>query len=388
MRRSASRLWALAGLMVTVLLCLAIAPTRALAVSSEPDISEAQCAIVVDSAGNVLWSKNADQEMSMASITKVMTAVVALESGIDLDSTCTISDVDLGSDSQTAGFTSNDTPTLRQLLQAMLIYSGNDAALNVAINVAGSEDAFVDLMNEKAAELGMTHTHFANPHGLYDENHYSSASDLVILGRYALENFPFIASTVRRTSVTLNIGGAQKTLSSTDHLMGVYQGMLGIKTGYVDNQAAFLGACRKNGVTLYTCVLGCSTTQGRFTDTEAILDWAYDNFVDRPVSLKSWIIDVRPYSLYFGFSTVTRSVGSTTISAWPSGGGLSYATTMVRSDVLLDADQMAGSTTWSQEGRSAGTVRYYTSLVPDDVPDINIFALPLFVNTSTLGVAA
>ena len=306
MRRSASRLWALAGLMVTVLLCLTIAPTRALAVSSEPDISEAQYAIVVDSAGNVLWSKNADQEMSMASITKVMTAVVALESGIDLDSTCTISDVDLGSDSQTAGFTSNDTPTLRQLLQAMLIYSGNDAALNVAINVAGSEDAFVDLMNEKAAELGMTHTHFANPHGLYDENHYSSASDLVILGRYALENFPFIASTVRRTSVTLNIGGAQKTLSSTDHLMGVYQGMLGIKTGYVDNQAAFLGACRKNGVTPYTCVLGCSTTKGRFTDTEAILDWAYDNFVDRPVSLKSWITDVRPYSLYFGFPTPPR----------------------------------------------------------------------------------
>ena len=208
-----------ATLVIAFVFFATLAPVRALAVDTEPSLSEAQCAIVVDSAGNVLWSKNADQEMPMASITKVMTAVVALESGIDLDSTCTISDVDLGSDSQTAGFTSSDTPTMRQLLQAMLIYSGNDAALNVAINVAGSEDAFVDLMNAKAAELGMTHTHFTNPHGLYDENHYSCASDLVILGRYALEHFPFIASTVRTTSITLPIGGTEKTLNSTDDLM-------------------------------------------------------------------------------------------------------------------------------------------------------------------------
>ena len=388
MSRRYRQVSAAAALVIAFIFFATLAPVRALAVDTEPDISEAQCAIVVDSAGNVLWSKNADQEMSMASITKVMTAVVALESGIDLDSTCTISDVDLGSDSQTAGFTSSDTPTMRQLLQAMLVYSGNDAALNVAINVAGSEDAFVDLMNEKAAELGMTHTHFTNPHGLYDANHYSCASDLVTLGRYALENFPFIASTVRTTSITLPIGGTQKTLSSTDDLMGVYEGMLGIKTGYVDNQAAFLGACRRNGVTLYTCVLGCSTTSGRFTDTEAILDWAYDNFVDRPVSSSSWVIDVRPYALNFGLSTVTHAVGTTSINVWPDGDALSYSTVMARSDKLLDSNQMAGSTTWSQGGRPSGTVRYYTSLVFDDVPSFNIFALPLFMNTSTLGAAA
>ena len=156
--------------------------TPALAFETTPTISEAQCAIVCDSSGNVLWSMNADREMALASITKVMTAVVALDSGLDLDSPCTISYVDLGPYSQTAGFTESDTPTLRELLRVMLVYSGNDAAVYIAQNVAGSEEAFVTLMNEKARELGMTHTHFANPHGLEADGHYSSVADLVILG--------------------------------------------------------------------------------------------------------------------------------------------------------------------------------------------------------------
>ena len=125
---------------------------------SDPVLSEAQCAIVEDSAGNVLYEKNADTQMPMASITKVMTAMVALDSGIDLDTPCQIHATDLGADSQTAGFVEGDTPTLRELLRVMLIYSANDAAENIAINVAGSEEAFVELMNEKAQELGMTPT--------------------------------------------------------------------------------------------------------------------------------------------------------------------------------------------------------------------------------------
>ena len=110
--------------------------------------------------------------------------------------------------------------------------------------------------------------------------------------------------------------------------------------------------------------------------------------MDRPVSSSSWVIDVRPYALNFGLSTVTHAVGTTSINVWPDGDALSYSTVMARSDKLLDSNQMAGSTTWSQGGRPSGTVRYYTSLVFDDVPSFNIFALPLFMNTSTLGAAA
>ena len=145
-----------------------LAPTRALAADGQeaPTLTEAQAAIVVDQAGNVLFSKNADQEFPMASITKVMTAIVALDSGKSLDDVCTITDANLGGEAQAAGYVETDTPTFRELLNAMLVYSANDAAYNVAVNVAGSEAAFVERMNAKAQEIGMTHTHFVNSHGL------------------------------------------------------------------------------------------------------------------------------------------------------------------------------------------------------------------------------
>ena len=241
---------------------------------ADPVLSEAQCAIVEDSAGNVLYSKNADTQMPMASITKVMTAMVALDSGMDLDTPCQIHATDLGADSQTAGFVEGDTPTLRQLLRVMLIYSANDAAENIALNVAGSEDAFVELMNEKAQELGMTNTHFMNPHGLDEDGHYSTVSDLALMGRIALSEYPFIAGTVHTRSVTVSVAGAQKTFYSTDELLGTYKGIRGIKTGYVAGSAAFLGACQRNGVELFTCVLGAQTSSGRFTDTVSLLNWS------------------------------------------------------------------------------------------------------------------
>ncbi|MBQ6522315.1 MAG: D-alanyl-D-alanine carboxypeptidase, partial [Atopobiaceae bacterium] len=160
--------------LLSLLASLALVCTPAYAFETAPEVEEAQAAIVVDSSGSILWSKNAEREMGMASVTKVMTAVVALDSGMDLDTVCSIDYVDLGPYSQTAGFTSDDAPTLRDLLRVMLVYSGNDAACYVAQNVAGSVDEFVVLMNAKARELGMNHTHFANPHGLEEDGHYST----------------------------------------------------------------------------------------------------------------------------------------------------------------------------------------------------------------------
>ena len=147
-------------------------------VTDESKLTEATTAIVTDAQGNVLWSKNPDQELPMASITKVMTAIVALDSGVNLDEPCKISVPDLEEGSQVAGLTSDDTPTLRQLIMMMLVYSANDAAYNIAINVSGSQQAFVDQMNKKASEIGMTHTQFQNPHGLDADGHYSTARDL------------------------------------------------------------------------------------------------------------------------------------------------------------------------------------------------------------------
>lgn len=376
-------------LSLAVACALLVGMTRtALAIDADPVMGEAHCAIVTDCAGNVLWSLNPDQEMSMASITKVMTAIVALDSNMSLDTVCTITQSDLGAYSQTAGFATSDTPTLDDLLKAMLVYSGNDAALNVAINVAGSEDAFVARMNEKARELGLTHTHFANPHGLEEGGHHSSAADLARLGRYALENYPFIASTVRLRSVTLPIDGVRTTLRSTDELMGSYAGLIGIKTGAVAAGTAFLGAAELDGIRLYTCVLGCKTISGRFVDTERLLDWAYSNFVQRQVADASWVIDTRIFSDNFALSLVTRATGATTASVWPDGGDLSYTTSMTRHGILANDGERVGATTWVQGGRTAGTVTYEARLSFDKVPAVPVLTLPLYVDTQTLGMTA
>ncbi len=367
-----------AALIACVLLLLL--PHVALAADSlgEPTLSEAQCAIVEDSAGNVLYSKNADTQMPMASITKVMTAMVALDAGMDLDTPCRIYATDLGADSQTAGFTESDTPTLRELLRVMLVYSANDAAVNVAMNVAGSEEAFVELMNEKAQELGMTSTHFENPHGLDESGHYSTVSDLALMGRVALSEYPFVAATVHTRSVTVSIGGTQKTFYSTDELLGTYKGIRGIKTGYVEGSAAFLGACQRDGVELFTCVLGAQTSLGRFTDTVSLLDWAYENYEMRSVAKRSWVVGVRPYAYNFAVSCVVTPTDDEGAVVWPDGGDLSYSTTMLRRDLLVDDGQPVGSSVWTQGGRLAGSVHYTAHATLDDIPRVNVFTLPLY----------
>jgi D-alanyl-D-alanine carboxypeptidase (penicillin-binding protein 5/6) len=239
----------------------------ALAEEAKPQVTEAKSYEIIDQDGNVLASHDATEHMAPASITKIMTAMVALDSGVDLDKTCTIQDMTYQDGAQLAGYKAGDAPTLRELMMAMLVYSANDAAANIAVAVSGSVDKFAELMNKKAQEIGMTNTQFKNPHGLEEDGHYSCAHDLALMGRYALENYPLIAAAVTTRSVTVTAGGQQKTLASTDDLMGSYAGLCGIKTGAVESGTTFLGSSRRWGVQLFSAVLGCSTHEGRFTDT-------------------------------------------------------------------------------------------------------------------------
>ena len=356
-----------------------LAPTRALAADGQeaPTLTEAQAAIVVDQAGNVLFSKNADQEFPMASITKVMTAIVALDSGKSLDDVCTITDANLGGEAQAAGYVETDTPTFRELLNAMLVYSANDAAYNVAVNVAGSEAAFVERMNAKAQEIGMTHTHFVNSHGLEDDAHYSSAEDLVRMGRYAFENYPLISQTVHQTSTVVTANGTSTRLYSTDALMGVYPGMRGIKTGKVSTGTTFLGASERNNVQLFTAVLGCTTDEGRFTDTRSLMDWAYQTYQQRLVARTGWTLALHPYAYDLGLRVAESPMLDATFSVWPDGGYLSYTTTRLCAGSLLEPGALTGATTWEQSGRTLGSVVLGTSRLVRR-SSWPVFSLPLF----------
>lgn len=353
------------------------------ATEDAPQLLEADAAIVLDQAGNVLWDLNADERMEPASITKVMTAMVALDSGMDLDTVCGITAVDLGPDSQTAGYTQSDTPTLRELLQVMLVYSGNDAAYNVAVNVAGSEEAFVDLMNAKAAELGLANTHFANSHGLEADGHYSCARDLAAMGRYALTNYPFIAEAVRYEGLEVTVGGQVVWLGGTDELMGVYEGLLGIKTGAVAAGKTFLGASRRGEVTLYSAVLGCETSEGRFADTVALMDWAYGTFRQDVFVPAGWTLRVSPYALGFRAKCLVLPTTDYGCTAWP-GEPPSRSATIVPAGLLVEPGDTYSYSWWRQSGRLAGAADITVSDRLVQAPSVNVFALPLFMGADAL----
>lgn len=367
--------------MALVALCLSVAllPVKAFALEG-PELTESQAAIVVDQAGNVLWSLNPDEELPMASITKIMTAMVALDSGVPLDTVCTITEEELYWNSQEAGYKETDTPTLLELFQAMLVYSGNDAALNVALNVSGTEEAFVNLMNQKAAELGMTHTHFANPHGLEDEGHYSCVSDLVLMGRYAMEHYPLIAETVQMRSVDVVVNGQVETLYSTDDLMEIYEGLLGIKTGAVEAGKGFLGASRRGDVALYTAVLGCVSSEGRFYDTALLMDWAYETFRTRSFGQPGAVLRVSPYALSFKTKCPITMPSTYAATVWPEG-SVSYRRVTEAPDVLVEPGDVYAATWWRQSGRFCGGGSIKVDGQAYGIPSVNVFALPLFLGS-------
>ena len=364
-----------------------VAPAQAWARSSEPQVSEAQAYEIQDQNGTVLAAKNADQEMAMASITKVMTAMVALDSGKSLDDVVTIDrDLSYEANAQLIGLKTGDVLTFRELMLAMLVYSGNDAASYVAIASAGSEEAFVAKMNQKAAELGMTHTHFKNPHGLEDDGHYSSAHDLVVMGRQALREYPFIAQAVVTPSITIPVGGTQRTFNSTDDLMGSYGGLCGIKTGSVSTGTTFLGSSKQYGLQTFSCVLGCETTSGRFDDTATLMDWAYDECFDHvEFGRRTVPVRVSTYDLGFWGKVLTYPDWDVTGRSY-SGRPINYKRSMQRAS-MLEPNTAVGSGTWTQDGRPVACAVYSTGNVVVGVPDINLFALPLFVNVRELAAA-
>ncbi len=235
-------------------------------------------AMVVDGDGNVLYTRDASVSMPMASTTKVMTAIVALESGVSLDTVCTISEYAAGNQGTVAGYTAGEQATLFDLLRVMLIHSAGDAAVAIAENIAGSEEAFVSMMNAKAAELGLTGTHFTSPDGLSDVDHYSTPVDLIAMAQYAMK-MPLFKSIVGTKSITISVSGVPTTFVNTDPLLNAYPGAQGVKTGYTYGAGrAFVGVCERGDVTIWFCVLGCDSEESRVQDLWSMLDWAYSKY--------------------------------------------------------------------------------------------------------------
>ncbi len=217
----------------------------------------AQGAILLEASGNhVIYEKNAHVRLPMASTTKIMTAIVAIEYG-NPAMQVTVPAAAVGIEGSSIYLYEGEILTLEHLLYALLLESANDAAVAIAIATAGSVAAFVDLMNQKAHSLGLSNTHFVNPHGLDHEEHYTTASDLASLARYCMQNelFRTIVSTQRMT-IPLNDQEGARLLLNHNRLLRSYEGTIGLKTGFTKRSGRCLvSAAQRDGVTLISVTL-------------------------------------------------------------------------------------------------------------------------------------
>ncbi len=246
---------------------------RCMAASSEPVLS-AQSAILMDAdSGRVLSETNADEERLIASITKIMTALVALEATEDLDALVTVKREYTLTEGSSMYLKVGEELSMRALLYGLMLSSGNDAALAIAGECAGDTETFVDWMNQRAKSLGMTHTHFANPNGLNDEEHYSTARDMALLTREALRNSDF-AEIAATKSITLG----ERSLTNHNKLLWRYERAVGVKTGYTQMAGRTLvSAAERNGQTLIAVTLN---DPNDWADHAALLDWGFENCPD------------------------------------------------------------------------------------------------------------
>lgn len=239
-----------------VLAVVLLLPVQARAQEETPEVSAQACVLIEAVTGEVLYEKNAFEKRSMASTTKIMTTLLTLESG-NLDVPFPVDNAAIHVEGSSMGLQENDVVTKRALCYGMLLPSGNDAANAAAVAIAGSIPAFAELMNERAKEIGMTRTCFVTPSGLEGEGHGASAYDMALLAREAMQNEDF-RSICSQTSARVSFGNPpyERTLRNTNKLLTMYDGVIGVKTGFTDEAGRCLvSACERDGVMLICVTL-------------------------------------------------------------------------------------------------------------------------------------
>jgi len=252
---------------LALFLVLSLCATEAAAVSTQ-----ATCAILMDAdSERILFEKNIHERRLIASITKLMTALVAAEHSTDLDCSITIQREWLGSEGSSMYLQPNEQLSMRGLLYGLLLQSGNDAAVAIACHIAGDVAAFSKMMNDKAAELGMRNSHFVNPSGLNEEGHYSTAYDMALLAKACLKN-----KIVAEICATSRASVGSRTFYNHNKLLGLYDGCVGMKTGYTELAGRTLvSAAVRNGQTLICVTLN---DPNDWEDHMALFDYGFSTY--------------------------------------------------------------------------------------------------------------
>ena len=289
-----------------IILCSTFSYTLAVTLAEktnelEKNLSSEAVLLMEASTGKVVYEKNGYEKKYPASTTKIMTAILAIEH-CNLNETATASEFAINSvpsGYSTANIQIGETLSVKDLLYALMLQSANESAVILAEHVSGSQEAFANLMNEKAKELGCKNTHFINPNGIHNENHYTTAYDLALITQYAMKNQTF-RDIVKTTSFTLpattSYPSESRTYANTNNLIiydarnrpdnYYYKYATGVKTGYTSAaKNCLVASAEKNGIEYISVVLGASITyestgsvSHRYVDTISLFDYAFDNF--------------------------------------------------------------------------------------------------------------
>ncbi len=246
--------------------------------SKEETATHAKSMVVIEaSSGRVLYQKNCNEQRAMASTTKIMTAYVAIKNCIDLDEKFKVDDRSVGIEGTSLYLRKDEEKTMRELLYGLMLPSGNDAAVAIACRIAGSPEKFVELMNEEVENLGLKNTNFANPHGLDEKNHYTSAYDLAIITAEAMKNETFreIVGT-KNVKINGNQEVKTKSLQSKNKLLWNMEGCEGVKTGFTDNAyRCFVASAKRDDMRLICVVLNCGPM---FEEAERLLNKGFEEY--------------------------------------------------------------------------------------------------------------
>lgn len=237
--------------------------------------------------GRVLVSKNGASPMPMASTTKIMTCILALENGTG-DSVVNVSSYAASMPDVQLNINAGEQYYLKDLLYSLMLESHNDTAVAIAEHIGGSKEEFARMMNEKAEAIGCTSTHFVTPNGLDADGHYTTAEDLCLIASYAIKNTDFLSIISTDSYSFSDLSGKRKyTVNNHDSFLKMYSGALGVKTGFTGKAGyCFAGAAQRDGITFTSSVLASGWPPHKsykWSDTKALMDYGYNNYHNYPL---------------------------------------------------------------------------------------------------------
>ena len=255
------------------------APAARTTTPAPPPLGVRAAALIDESSGLELYGRNSSAELAIASTTKLMTALITLEH-TRLSQVFADPNYHPAAEDSQIGLEPGERMSVHDLLRAMLLPSADDAAVDLAYNVGhGSVSRFLGMMNARARQLGLTHTHYTTPSGLDTPGNYSSATDLVDLARYLLQTQPFFKAVVRTTHAVLRTGNHVRVVTNLNDLVARFRWINGVKTGHtLDAGYVLVASGTQGGMTLIDAVLGTSSEAARDANALALLDWGFANF--------------------------------------------------------------------------------------------------------------